>query len=84
METLCIVAEFDVSGNVCSCVFAGGVDGAVDAFDFHGGVEGFRWGVVEAHSGGADRSSDVQVLGRGRAGRAGIVGTAVRVKPNPV
>jgi hypothetical protein len=40
VETLSIVAEFDVPGNVCSGVFAGGVDGAVDPFDFHGGVEG--------------------------------------------
>jgi hypothetical protein len=44
VETLSIVAEFDVPGNICSGVFAGGVDGAVDSLDFHGGVEGFSEG----------------------------------------
>jgi hypothetical protein len=41
VEALGIVAEFDVPGNVFAGVFAGGVDGAVDSFDFHRGVEGF-------------------------------------------
>ncbi|MGH3771132.1 MAG: type II toxin-antitoxin system VapB family antitoxin [Pseudonocardiaceae bacterium] len=41
-------------------------------FDFHGGVERFGQGVVEAHSGGADQSPDVRAAGRGREGRAGM------------
>jgi hypothetical protein len=45
VETLSIVAEFDVPGNVFSGVFTGRVDGAVDPFDFHGSVEGFGEGV---------------------------------------
>lgn len=84
METLSVVVEFDVAGDVCSGVFVGGVDGVVSAFDFHGSVEGFGEGVVEAHSGGADGSPDVQVIGRGREGRAGVVGAVVAVKPNSV
>jgi hypothetical protein len=84
VDTLSIVAEFDVAGNVFSGVFAGGVDGSVDSFDFHGGVEGFGEGVVVAYSGGADGSSDVEVVGCGREGRAGILGAAVGVKPNSV
>jgi hypothetical protein len=84
VETLCIVAEFDVSGNICSGVFPGGVDGAVDPFDFHGGVKGFGEGVVETHSGGPDRSPDVEEAGRGRERRAGILGSAVGIKPNSV
>ena len=39
VETLGIVAEFDIPGNVFAGVFAGGIDGAVDPFDFHRGVE---------------------------------------------
>ncbi|HKR50373.1 MAG TPA: hypothetical protein VJT72_12505 [Pseudonocardiaceae bacterium] len=45
METFGIVAEFDVPGNVFSGVFAGGADGAIDPFDFHGRVEGFGQGI---------------------------------------
>jgi hypothetical protein len=41
VETLSIVAEFDIPGNILSGVFTGGVDGTVDPFDFHGGIEGF-------------------------------------------
>ena len=41
VETLSIVAKFNVPGNVFSGVFAGGVNGAVDPFDLHGGVERF-------------------------------------------
>ena len=50
METLSIVAEFDVAGNILSGVFTGRVDGAVDPFDFHGGIEGFGESVVETLS----------------------------------
>jgi hypothetical protein len=54
VETLGIVAEFDVPGDVFASVLAGGVDGPVDSFDFDGGVEGFSESIVETHPGGAD------------------------------
>jgi hypothetical protein len=75
-----IVAEFDVPGNIFAGVFAGGVDGAVDPFDFHGGVEGFGESVVETHSGGPDRPSNVEEVGGGREGRTGILSAAIRVE----
>ena len=68
-----IVAKFDVPGNIFPGVFTGWVDGAVDPFDFHGGVEGFGEGVVETYSGGPDRSPDVEEVGYGREGVAGIL-----------
>ena len=34
-----IVSEFDVAGDVLSCVFAGGVLSAIDALIFQGSVE---------------------------------------------
>ena len=36
-----IVAKFDVPGNILTGVFTSRVDGAVDPFDFHGGIERF-------------------------------------------
>jgi hypothetical protein len=45
VETLSIVPEFDLSGNIFSDVFTGRIDGAVDPFDFYGGIEGFCEGV---------------------------------------
>jgi hypothetical protein len=84
VETLSIVAEFDVPGNILSGVFAGGVDGAVDSFNFHGGVEGFSESVVETHAGGPDRPSDVEQVRRGSKGSAGILGAAIAVKQNSV
>jgi hypothetical protein len=80
VETLSIVAEFDVPGNVCAGVFAGGVDGPVDSFDFHSSVERFGKGVVETHSGSPDGSSDVEQVGRGCERLAGILCSAVGVK----
>jgi len=84
VETLSIVAEFDVPGNVFPGVFAGGVDGAVDSFDFDGGVERLGESVVEAHSGGADRPSNVEEVGGGREGRVGVLCAAIAAKPNSV
>jgi hypothetical protein len=57
VETLTIVTEFDVPGNIFPGVFAGGVDGAIDPFNFDSGVERLGESVVEAHSGGAGRPS---------------------------
>jgi hypothetical protein len=52
VETLSIVAEFDIPDNILSGVFASRVDGTVDPFDFHGGIERFCESVVETHTGG--------------------------------
>jgi len=41
VETFGIIAKFDVSGNIGSGMFPGRVDGAVNPFDFHRGVERF-------------------------------------------
>ncbi|HSL09340.1 MAG TPA: hypothetical protein VK887_15395, partial [Pseudonocardiaceae bacterium] len=81
VETLSIVAEFDVPGNVFPGVFAGGVDGTVDPFDFDSGVERLGESVVEAHSGGPDRPLNVEEVGGGREGRAGVLCAAIGVKP---
>jgi hypothetical protein len=75
-----IVAKFDVPGNIHPGVFTGRIGSAIDAFDFHGGVERFGERIVETDSGGPDRSPDVEELGRGRKGRAGILGSAIRVE----
>jgi hypothetical protein len=84
VETLSIIAEFDVPGNVFPGVFAGGVDGTVDPFDFDSGVERLGESVVEAHSGGPDRPLNVEEVGDGREGRAGVLRAAIGVKPNSV
>jgi hypothetical protein len=65
-------------------VFAGGVDGAVDSFDFDGGVERLRESVVKAHSGSPDRPSNVEEVSGGREGRAGVLCAAIAIKPNSV
>ncbi len=49
METLSIVAKFDIPGNIFSGVFTGRVDSVVYPFDFHGSVEGFGESVVETY-----------------------------------
>jgi hypothetical protein len=69
VETLGIVAEFNVPGNILSSVFAGGVNGAVDPFDFHRGVERLGESVVETHPGGPDRPPNAKEVGGGREGR---------------
>jgi len=51
VKTLSIVAKFDVPGNILSGMFTGRIDGAVDPFNFHGGIEGFGKCVVETLSG---------------------------------
>jgi len=84
METLCIVAEFDVPGNVCAGVFSGRVAGAVDSLDLHGGVERFGEGVIETHSGGTDRLLDVEQAGHDRERFAGVLCSAIGAKPNSV
>jgi hypothetical protein len=73
VETLSIVAEFDTPDNILSGVFAGRVDGTVDPFDFHGGIERFCESVVETRTGGPDRLPDAEEARRGRERRAGIL-----------
>jgi hypothetical protein len=73
VKTLSIVAKFDVPGNILSGMFTGRIDGAVDPFNFHSGIEGFGKGVVEAHSTGPDRLSDTEEVRRGRKRYASIL-----------
>jgi len=65
-------------------VFTGRIDGAVDPFDFHGGIEGFSESVVETHSTGPDGLPDAEEVRRGRERGAGILCTAIAIKPNSV
>jgi hypothetical protein len=67
-------------GNIFSGVFPGRVDGAVDPFDFHGGIERFGESVVETHASGPDRLLDAQEVHRGRERRASILCTAIGVE----
>jgi hypothetical protein len=81
VKTLSSVAEFDVPGNICPGVLPGRINSAVNPLDFHGGVERLGKGVVETHSSGPDRSPDAEKLSRRREGCAGILSSAVGVKP---
>ncbi len=47
METLRIVAELDVPGDVFPRMFACGVDGSVDSLNFQRGVEGLGERIIE-------------------------------------
>jgi hypothetical protein len=47
VETLRIVAELDVPGDVFPRMFACGVDGSVDSLNFQRGVEGLGERIIE-------------------------------------
>ena len=80
METLPIIADLDVPGNVLPCFLSRRVRGSIHPLDLNRRVKRFRQRIIETDPGTPDRLADPQVLEHaGELGR-GVITPAVRVE----
>lgn len=83
METLVIVAQFNVGSDIRYCSFSGGIDDSVNSFVFQCGKERFRHGIIEAYSGASNRLSDSERAKRAAERGGHVIAATVRVEYRP-